>query len=128
MPQELAQDRILIRSDTPLQELIQNHWLYQALIDTGNHSVNEVTEDPFQAADNQIHGEMALLTYFLISYSHDLMSGVGRTASHFLMMDVLTDIRAILHMMIRLTHLERRIWEQVVSEMRPCLHEPIELF
>lgn len=128
LPQELrlAQDHILISSNTSLQNLIQNHWLYQALVDTGNDPVNEVTEDPFQAADNQIHGEMALLMYFLISYGHNLMGGVGRIASHFLMMEVLADMCAIICMMIQLTHLERKIWERVACKVRPCTHESIE--
>lgn len=105
---------------------MHNKWLYTTLVDTANVTIHTPPRDPFEAADNQIHGEMALLMYFLISYGHDLMSGTGR-CSEFLMHTVLMDMRNILHLMGQLTGLEGDLWQKVVIDMPRCTHEPLSM-
>ncbi len=78
------------------------------------------TTDPFQVAETQpLHGELALLLYFLMSYGHDLLGEIGRNR-YFSMLDILAVMRNVMATMERLVHLEGEIWSDVVANMEPC--------
>ena len=125
LPTVLDQNRIHMPLSMSCQQILTQEWLGTALVETMNFMPDDPppgwASDPFQAAETQLHGELALLLYFIISYGHDLLDNVGQD-KFCVMMNILMDMKKVMSIMEELVHLQGRTWFEVVMDMEPCMH------